>query len=426
MKHRLYKISLFIWVLPLTCFALPIEKTIQAEAPALFKIYKGFHQNPELSNQETRTAKILARYLKKAGFKVKSHVSNHGVIAYFQNGKGPTLMIRAELDALPLKERTNLPFASHVQSTKNGKKVGVMHACGHDVHLTTAIGLARLFKHHQKLWRGTLVIVGQPAEEIGRGAKALLSANFLKHLPQKPDAILGLHVSAHHAIGTVVYSPGWTTAHVQTLGISITGRGGHAAMPHLAKNPIYAAAELTTQLEKIAATHHKYAALSLGQFSGGTKSNIIPKTTHLKLSLRTFSKAQRNKVIKAIKDQSAGIAKKRNVQIKVNDGSTGTSAGYNDPSLSTHLSKALIPHLGKKNIMTTPPVFFGDDFSEYYQQTKIPAIQFAVGSISPKRFKATSKLPSLHSPRYYPDMPGTLTHAMRTMGHYLIYLFKKL
>jgi len=397
-----------------------VQLKIDQQYPSLEALYKHLHAHPELSFHEEQTAAKVAEELKQAGFAVTPKIGGHGVVAVLRNGEGPTILLRADMDALPVKEETGLPYASRVQ-TKNdkGTEVSVMHACGHDVHMTVLVGAARVLAQMKVHWQGTLVLIGQPAEERVGGAKAMLAAGPFSHFP-KPDYCLALHVNAKLPAGTVGYVEGFALANTDQMNITIRGVGGHGAWPQTTKDPIVLAAQTVLALQTIVSREiapGEPAVVTVGSFHGGTKHNIIPEEVTLQLTLRSYSAEVREKTIAAIKRitrglaLAAGLPENRMPIVELDEEST--PATYNDPELTRRLAGVFKAWLGNEKTRREQPVMGGEDFSEYGRTAeKIPICIFWLGSIEPDRVKESermgSTLPSLHSSLYRPVPEPTI------------------
>jgi len=353
--------------------------------------------------------------LKKIGFEVSTGIGGHGVVGVLKNGDGPTVLVRTDLDALPVKEATGLAFASKRTTTDDlGKTVPTMHACGHDVHMTCWTGTARVLAHFKKDWSGTLVFIGQPAEERGAGAKAMLADGLFKKFPV-PDYCLALHVTSDQPVGTLGFTSGYAMANVDSVDITVRGVGGHGSQPQSAKDPIVLAAQIVLALQTIVSREvHPLnpAVVTVGSIHGGTKHNIIPDEVHLQLTLRSYSDEVREKLIAAIrrivKGQAvaAGLPEAKHPLVKVKD--EFTPAAYNDPKLVARINGVFKTWLGEGALIERKPTMGGEDFGRYGRTThKIPIFMFRLGAVSPaavKRAQALGQpLPSLHSGQFAPD-----------------------
>ncbi len=385
--------------------------------PDLDALYVDLHQTPELSLHEEKTSAKLAGRLKALGYEVTERVGGYGVVAVMKNGKGPTVLVRADMDALPILEKTGLPYASKV-TVKNdaGVEVPVMHACGHDVHMTSLIGAATLLAKSKSRWRGTLVLVAQPAEEGGGGAKSMLKDGLLTRFP-KPDFALALHDFPFLPAGKVGVTSGYALANVDSVDITIYGRGGHGSAPQNTVDPIVIAARTVLALQTIVSRENDPrdpAVVTVGSIHGGTKHNIIPDEVRLQLTVRTYKDEVRKRVLASIariakaEAAAAGAPKEPAVVVDEDRG----YATYNDPALARRVSGALSAALGKGNVVDTQPVMGGEDFGEIGAAAKIPSVLFWVGGTEPKTFAAAggdmTRLPYLHSSEWAPDREPTL------------------
>jgi hippurate hydrolase len=397
--------------------------------PSLESIYTTIHRNPELSEQEEKTAALVASELKSLGYDVTTNVGGHGVVAVMKNGAGKTLLIRTDLDALPVRELTGAPYASRVL-TKDpaGQTVGVMHACGHDVHVTCLVGVARAMAQFKGQWKGTLVLIGQPAEEIVHGAAAMLKDGLFTRFP-RPDWCLALHVDSDLEAGKVGYVPGFALANVDSVDVTVRGVGSHGAQPDKGKDPVVIAAQTVLALQTIDSREIdpvQPVVVTVGAIHGGTKRNIIPDEVVLKLTIRTYSDEVRTKTLAAIERiakgmaQAAGVPQDRMpVVTRLDDEST--PATYNDPALVERVVGTFRKVLGEPNVIKREPVMGAEDFGRFgTEQPKIPIFMFRLGSVSPERAAASKKpgaapLPSLHSAIYLPEPTATIRTGVVTM-----------
>ena len=405
-----------------------VKKLVAEEYPKLDALYKHFHSQPELSLREEKTSARLAAELKEAGFQVNHPVGGHGLVAVLRNGTGPTLMIRSDLDALPIAEQTGLSYASAVQTKDDkGNTVGVMHACGHDVHMTVLTGTARVLNRLKDQWRGTLVLIGQPAEERVQGAQAMLADGLFKRFP-KPDMAIALHCAADLPAGTVGVSSGNVLANVDSVDIVIRGVGGHGAWPHRTKDPVVLAAETVLALQTIVSRETdplEPAVVTVGSIHGGTKYNIIPDEVRLQLTLRSYSDDVRKHTIEAIKRitrglaQAAGMPEDRYPEVTVANESA--SATYNDPVLSQRLERTFHRWIGEKLTARPKPTMGAEDFGLFGRtEEKIPICMFWLGTVSKERFdehkRTGAPLPPLHSSRFHPDPQPTIQTGVMAMS----------
>jgi hippurate hydrolase len=404
-----------------------VSNLVDKAYPELFDLYKHFHANPELSFKEEKTATRLAGELSRAGYIVTTKVGGQGVVAVLKNGDGPTLLIRTDLDALPVKEQTGLPYASQARGPGDeGKDVDVMHACGHDVHMTCLVGTARTLAQLTNDWRGTLVLIGQPAEERGGGARAMLAEGLFTKFP-KPNQCLALHVGSDLPAGMVGIVEGYALANVDSVDITVRGVGGHGAWPHTTKDPIVLAAQIVVALQTIVSREiqpGEPAVVTVGSIKGGEKHNIIPEEVKLQLTLRSYTDEVRQQTIASVKRianglaQAAGVPADRMPVIKIKD--EFTPALYNDPALTRRTKAAFEKWLSPANVITRKPVMGGEDFSEYGRTTdKIPVSMFWLGAASPEVLKETLKAgkipPSLHSSFFRPEPEPTIKTGITAM-----------
>ena len=387
--------------------------------PAAEALYIHFHSNPELSLRETATGARLATELTRLGYEVTSGVGGTGVVGVLKNGTGPTVMLRTELDALPLTEKTGLPFASTVKvRDAAGIEVGVMHACGHDVHMAAWVSTARIMAADRKSWKGTLVLVGQPAEEITAGAQSMIDDGLFTRFP-KPDYALAVHDDARWIAGVIGYHAGPIFTNSNALTITIFGRGGHGARPETTVDPVVIAARTVVALQTIVSREispFDPAVITVGSIHGGTKHNIIPDEVQLQLTVRSFTPAVRQKLLGAIarvvKAEAAAAGADREPKI-VQDQST--DALVNDSALTQRVSSALIRELGSSQVIDTPPEMVSEDFGKF-QVAGVPTLMLRIGAIEQGKYRAAAKtgaqLPGLHSSQFYPDREPVLKAAI--------------
>ena len=388
--------------------------------PQLERVYTELHAAPELSFQERRTAERMAAHLRELGYTVTTGVGGHGVVGVLANGRGPTVMLRTDLDALPVEERTGLPYASRVTATDDaGTTVPVMHACGHDAHMTAWLGTATLLSRARDRWRGTLVLVGQPAEERGSGARAMLDDGLFTRFP-RPDAALAIHVSASEPAGRVTYTPGWALASVDSVDVVVHGRGGHGAYPHATVDPVVIAARIVLGLQTIVSREKnplEPAVITVGSIHGGSKHNVIPDTVTLQLTVRSYTDEVRTLLLRGIertaRAEAAAAGAPREPEVRVSESTPSTR---NDPELTSRVTAAVRRVLGEGAVAEQPPVMGGEDFSEY-GRAGVPAALVWVGAVEPSKHEASSKpggpsLPSLHSAEFAPDRVRTLRTAV--------------
>lgn len=401
-----------------------IDDAVARALPDLLAVYRTLHAQPELSLEEARTAARVAQFLRASGYTVETGVGGHGVVAQLDNGDGPTLLIRGDMDGLPVTEETGLPYASRVRVTReDGVAVGTMHACGHDVHTTNLLGTARVLAELTDAWRGTLVIVAQPAEEVGLGALHMIQDGLFDRIP-RPDHGLALHVAGELPVGTIGYVSGWAAANVDWVKITIHGRGGHGARPHQTVDPIVTAAHLVTALQTIVSRRVDPAVpavVTVGSIHGGAKSNVIPDEVKLELTVRSYSDEVRTLLLESIGAlaretcEAFGCPKPPDVWIKPDY----TPAMYNDPGLATHAVGVFSDLLGAERVQAIDATMTGEDFGRYTRAAGFPTFLYRLGSVSEERWRRArdggEPLPSLHSSRYAPDAEPTLETGLRSM-----------
>ena len=393
----------------------PAAPAPKALSPDLRDFYIDLHQHPELSLHEEKTAAKVAARLRQAGFEVTTGVGGTGVVGVLKNGSGPTVMLRTELDALPVEEKTGLPYASTVRvKDDSGTEVPVMHACGHDVHMTALVGTAAEMARRKADWHGTLVFIGQPAEERIRGARAMLKDGLFTRFP-KPDFVVSLHDTPNLPAGQLGVTSGYTLASSDSVDLTIYGKGGHGASPQTTVDPIVIAARTVLALQTIVAREkdpQDPAVVTVGSIHGGNKHNIIPDEVKLQLTVRTYSKEVRRHVLDAIariaRAEAVAAGAEREPTVAVVE---STAATWNDPKLTARVAAALSRQLGAGNVVESPREMASEDFSEY-GLAGVPAVMFRLGAADPEALaKATAagvELPSLHSSLFAPDRDPTL------------------
>jgi hippurate hydrolase len=383
--------------------------------PELAQFYKSLHQTPELSFEEEKTAAKMADQLRQLGFAVTEKIGGHGVVGVLKNGDGPTLLLRADMDGLPVVEQTGVPYASQVRvQDARGATVGVMHACGHDMHMTMLVGTLKYLASHRDAWQGTVVAIFQPAEERGAGADAMLADGLFTRFP-RPDYGLALHVASDRPVGKLYYRTGYALANVDSVDITIRGKGGHGAFPHQTIDPIVIAARLIMDLQTIVSREIKPidpAVITVGAIHGGTKHNVIDSECKLQLTVRSHSDEVRQQLIAAIKRKALAAAQSAGApepEIIVSD---GTPAMYNDPELAERVLPAVRRAIGEKNVEETEPSMGAEDFGAY-GRAGVPILMMMAGSVSPDRLDEYREdgggAPSLHSPLFFPDIEPTIT-----------------
>ena len=419
-------------------FSEAITPVVEREYASLEKLYTHCHAHPELSFREQKTAARLTEELKALGIEVTSGVGGHGVVGVLKNGAGPTIIVRTDLDALPLKELTGVPYASTVRTTNDlGAEVDVMHACGHDVHITSLVGTARVLTQLKQRWSGTIVFIGQPAEERGAGARAMLKDGLFTRFP-KPDYCLALHVSSDMAAGSVGVVEGFVLANVDSVDITMRGAGGHGAWPHKTKDPIVLAAQSIMAMQTIVSRETdplESAVVTVGSIHGGTKHNIIPDEVKLQLTVRSFTDEVRAHTLEAIRRivhgqaLSAGIPEDRLPVVQV-DEREFTPATYNNPELARRIGGTFKQLFGEKKVISRKPVMGGEDFSEFGRTAdSIPICIFWLGSVEPERVAESERtgkpLPALHSSLYRPVPEPTIKTGVTAMSAAVLELVGK-
>jgi amidohydrolase len=412
---KLAKILLLASLVASACAQTSTSKEVEAVYPDAHALYVDIHQNPELSTHEVQTAAKLASRLRSLGYDVTEHVGGTGIVAILKNGAGPTVMLRTELDALPVEEKTGLSYASKIRTKDDaGRDVPVMHACGHDLHMASILGTAAIMAHSKDTWHGTLMLIGQPAEETIGGAKAMIEDGLLTRFP-RPNVAVALHVGNILPAGEVGITPGVFNTNADSLRITIYGKGGHGSAPHTAIDPIVIAARTILALQTIASREVKpqeMAVVTVGYILAGTKNNIIPDQAEMGLTVRTNKPEVRKQVLAAItritnaEAEAAGAPRPPAI-----DHLEGTDLVYNDPALAERMRGVLEAALGKGEVVTQEPITGSEDFS-YFVEQGIPGFYFSLGGADPGKYaqaKATgTMLPSNHSPLFAPDVDPAL------------------
>jgi amidohydrolase len=411
-----------------------VKERIAANQEDLEALYKQLHSHPELSLQEKRTAARLAKELRTLGFEVTEKVGGHGIVGIFKNGKGPTVLVRTDMDALPVTERTGLPFASKVRDRdRSGNDVGVMHACGHDMHMTVWTGVARTLVALKDRWHGTLVFIGQPAEEVGAGARMMLSDGLFKKFP-RPDYALALHCDSKTAHGTISYTDGLALANVDSVDIIVHGKGGHGAAPHTTIDPVVIAARIVLDLQTLVSRETNPtdpAVVTVGSIHGGTKHNIIPNEVKLQLTVRSTKDTVRKHLLDGIKRIAEAAAKAAGAPaptVKI-DPEEFTPALLNDAGLTRRTTELFREVLGTDKVHARPPVLGGEDFARY-GRAGVPIFLYFLGTQPPERVADAEReggrpLPSLHSDQFHPVMTPTIKTGVLTMSLAVLNLMGK-
>lgn len=403
-----------------------VHMLIKKDLPYLIDFYKKRHQQPELSLKEVETAKALADELKQIGFEVTENFGGTGVVGIFKNGKGPTILYRTDMDALPMYEKTELPYASQQTTDYKGGKMGTMHSCGHDMHMATWVGTARAMVKLKKKWKGTLMFIGQPAEEIGQGSKLMLEAGLYERFGV-PDYGIGLHCSPTLPAGQVGYGKGYTMANAESIDIKVLGIGAHGATPHQAIDPVVVASMMVMQLQTIVSrtvSPLDPVVVTVGAIHGGTKHNIIPDEVTLQITVRTFKEETRLKVHERIRQIARGVAIAAGLpddkMPKVIIPETFTPSNYNDPDLVDKLKASAAKVIKAENVVPTEPLTVAEDFARFGKtKEKVPTALFWLGTVSEERMKSGFR-PGLHSPFYYPDPERSLETGVEVMVQSLL------
>lgn len=402
---------------------------VNSQLESLITLYQDLHAHPELSLKEEKTSQKIASQLRDAGFEVTERVGGYGVVGLLQNGDGPVVMVRCDLDALPVVEQTGLAFASKVTvKDAGGADVGVMHACGHDVHMTNLIGVARYLAAHKNRWHGTAMLIGQPAEERGGGARAMLADGLFTRFP-KPTAAIALHVDSYLETGKIGIRSGYSLANVDSVDITVSGKGGHGAYPHKTIDPIVQAAELILSLQMLVSREVKPsepAVVTVGSIHGGTQHNIIGSSCKLQLTVRSYSDEVRQSLLDGIRRKAKAVALAHNAPEPTITVSEGTPSLLNDAKLAERVTKATKKILGNDRVVDSEPSMGGEDFSEY-GRAGVPILMFRLGAVNAKRLARFKELgqeaPSLHSPFFYPDIEEALATGVPALAEAAIELF---
>lgn len=444
MRVRFAATLLLFWSLALPCAAASADATANADRMLdswldanlndLVATYKDLHAHPELSLHEKATAARVAKALRAAGYAVTTGVGGHGVIGIMRNGAGTTVLIRGDMDALPVQEETGLAYASKLTTVRdNGSTTGVMHACGHDIHTANLIGSARFLAESKDLWSGNLVVIAQPAEELGRGAREMIEDGLFDKIP-RPAYTVALHVESSMAAGEVGYTSGWSFANVDSVDITVFGRGGHGARPHFTVDPVVVSAYLITQLQTLVSRRVdplEPAVVTVGSIHGGHKHNIIPNEVHLQLTVRSYSDEVRDVLIGGIRQIAVDTCKTflcpREPEVTLNE--NYTPAVYADPELVKTAAAVFRRVLGPDRVVVRAPSMGGEDFGRYARALKVPGILFRLGTVDPETLRESrtpggTPLPSLHSSRYAPEPVQTLHTGVTSMTQLVLQLFR--
>jgi amidohydrolase len=446
-----FKLLVYLWFFGLLTTAglqaqPALDSLIDRNITSLVATYKMLHASPELSHQEEKTSAFVAKELKSLGYTVTDHFGKYsnpervayGVVAVLKNGDGPTVLVRTELDALPVEEKTGVPYASKVKAKNDsGQEVSVMHACGHDIHITSLLGTARMLVELKDQWHGTLILIGQPAEEAIDGALAMLNDGLYSRFP-RPDFAIALHDTGNLEAGKVGYAPGYALASSTSVDITIRGMGGHGSAPETTKDPIVVAAQVVLALQTIVSREDSPfdpAVVTIGSIHGGTKHNIIPDEVRMQLTIRTYKEEVRQHILASIERitkgiaAAAGIPEERAPVVKVSETEV-TPATYNDPALTERLAETFRKTLGPENVLKVPPIMASEDFGRFgLEGHQIPTCMFTLGAVDPERVAQSRRtgtpLPSLHSSLFIPLPEPTLRTGVKAMTAAVLELMKK-
>jgi hippurate hydrolase len=453
MNHRSVGYALLVGILAVAgtdaqqAADLSLDRMIDQEVPSLVAAYKVLHAAPELSHHEEKTAAFVASELRSAGFAVTERVgkyerpewTGYGVVAVMKNGEGPTVLVRADLDALPIEERTGLPYASTVkaQSDSSGQTVGVMHACGHDIHIASLIGTARVLAQIKDRWRGTLLMIGQPAEETVDGARAMLRDGLYTRFP-KPDYAIALHDWADLEAGRVGFVSGYAQASLDSVDITIRGIGAHGSRPNEAKDPIVVAAQVVLALQTIISRENSPldpAVVTVGSIHGGSARNIIPEEVKLQLTVRAYKEEVRKNILASIERIArntafaAGVPEARAPIVTVIT-TERVDALYNDPALAERIARAFETALGSRAVARLTPLMGSEDFGEFgLSGHQLPIFYYRVGASDPAKLamnrQSGTPIPSTHSPFFAPLPEPTIRTGVKSMTTAVLELTKK-
>lgn len=407
-----------------------VAREVSGATAGLTALYRELHAAPELSFQEVATAARLAARMRALGFDVTEGVGRTGVVAVLRNGDGPVVLLRTDLDALPIAEATGLPYASTATGRgPSGEPAPAMHACGHDVHMTSWLGAATVLVGLKSHWRGTLVMIGQPAEEIGEGAQAMLADGLLTRFP-RPDYALALHDMPDLPSGVVAISPGPVAASADSVDVRFFGRGGHGAQPHTTVDPIVVAARFVVAIQTLVSRENDPfdpAVVTVGAFHAGSKHNIIPAEAHLQLTVRAYREEVRQRLLDGIRRvaraeaEAAGAPQPPDVTV-----SQGTPPTRNDESLAGRIAAALRRDLGEARVVPQRPIMAAEDFS-LYGRAGIPAVMMWLGATAPERLEGARSggppVPPLHSPQFAPDADATVAGGASALALAALELF---
>lgn len=428
MKRALVLITLLIAA---SASAQTLDQMIDREMTSLLATYKQLHTAPELSMKEEKTSVYVAQQLRGLGYTVTERVGKYeepdatcyGVVAVMKNGTGPTVLVRTDMDALPVTENTGLPYASQTP--------GVMHACGHDIHITTLIGTAKILAQLKSRWHGTVMLIGQPAEEVVKGAEAMLRDGLYQRFG-KPDYAIAIHDNSNMPAGQIGYTPGYFMASADSLNVTMRGMGGHGAAPQATKDPVVMAAEFINQLQTIVSREDSPldpVVVTVGAIHGGTKRNVIPDQVEMLMTVRTYKPEVRKRVLASIERIARGVAiaggvpENRMPVFELLKGESVDST-YNDPKLAERLAAALTKEMGAKDVVRIDPLMVSEDFGRFSLGNTIPAVMLNVGAVDPAKIARGDRLPSLHSSEFAPVPDATLHGSVKAMTLSVLELLK--
>ena len=427
----------------LLCLALPslaaaqdaaVSGWLDKQLPSYLELYRSIHQHPELALQEQQTAAIVSRELTRAGYAVTSGVGGFGVVGVLKNGAGPTVLIRGDMDALPIAEETGLPYASKVRAKdENGQAVQVMHACGHDMHVTNLLATATYLAQQRSQWRGTLVVIGQPAEELGEGALRMINAGLFERFP-KPNYALAMHVDSGVMSGHVAIVSGWAAANADSVDVTLFGRGGHGSRPQATVDPVVLSAQYITALQTIVSRRNdpqQPAVITVGSIHGGTKRSVIPDSVQLAMTVRSYSNETRTLLLQGIgqlaRDLSTAFGSPKPPVITIKE--AYTPAVWNDPQLAADATRVFKGVLGDASVEPGSVPMTAEDFGRYGAHLKIPSLLIRLGATPEAAYKAAlaggPPVPGLHASRFVPDAPLTLRTGVRAMVALVVSLLPK-
>lgn len=408
-----------------------VNDYLEKDMDYLVEFYKDRHMHPEISFQEEATAARLADELRKIGWEVTEGVGQTGVVGILKNGDGPTILYRTDMDALPMYEKTDLPYMSKAKIDFKGQETGAMHSCGHDMHMTTWLGTARAMTDMKSSWSGTLMFVGQPAEEIGAGAKAMIDDGLYERFGV-PDYGLGLHCSPTIPTGSIGLTEGYTMANTESIDIKVKGVGSHGASPHMSIDPVVIASMIVMEIQTIVSRNLKPiedAVVTVGSIQGGTANNIIPDEVLLKLTVRTYKQEVRELIHRRLREicdgiaMSAGVPEEDYPELIIPE--TYTPANYNHPELTSIVTSSAASAIGQEQVTYAEPQMVGEDFSRYGSTAdKVPTVLYWLGTVSEEKI-AAGNLPGLHSPYYYPEIESTISTAVEVNTAVLSNLLSK-